>query len=108
MIPVAAVPAWFALDPPADVVPLTAFSGALFGGFFFPALVIGLWWKQPGSRAVVASIVAGAAGVLGWSLGLQEALDLRVIHPVFAGLLASIVVYGVVGVLSRPPAEVRS
>ena len=40
MIPVAAAPAIAALNPPADIVPLTAMSGALFGGCFFPAPII--------------------------------------------------------------------
>ena len=93
MIPVAAAPAIAALHPPADIVPLTAMSGALFGGCFFPALIIGLWWKQPGRGAVLASIVAGGSAVIAWSLGLQHVLSLESVHPVFAGLLASTAVY---------------
>ena len=92
MIPVAAVPAWLALDPPADVVPMTALSGALFGGCFFPVLIVGLWWRCPHTRAVPASIVAGAVGVVSWAMGLREALGLQVIHPLFAGLVASLAV----------------
>ena len=100
MIPVAAAPAVAALHPPADIVPLTAMSGALFGGCFFPALIIGLWCKQPGRGAVLASIVAGGSAVIAWSLGLQHVLSLEVVHPVFAGLLASTAVYA----CSRPRA----
>ena len=93
MIPVAALPAIAALDPPGDIVPLTAMSGALFGGCFFPALIIGLWRKGPGRQAVLASIVAGGSAVVAWSLGLQRVLGLEVIHPIFAGLVASTAVY---------------
>ena len=98
MIPVAAAPAIAALNPPADIVPLTAMSGALFGGCFFPAPIIGLWWKQPGRGAVLASIVAGGSAVIAWSLGLARILSLESVHPVFAGLLASTAVYA----CSRP------
>ena len=93
MIPVAIFPAALALTPPADVVPLTALSGALFGGCFLPALVLSLWWKQKNRRAAVWSIVAGAAAVVLWSAGLAVALDLSYIHPVFAGLAVSLSVY---------------
>ncbi len=47
------------------------------------------------------SIVAGAVGVIAWSMGLREALDLQLIHPVFAGLFASLVTY--VGVSLAAP-----
>ncbi len=93
MIPVAILPAALALNPPADVVPLTALSGALFGGCFLPALVLSLWWKQKNRRAAVWSIIAGAAAVVLWSAGLAAALDLSYIHPVFAGLVVSLSVY---------------
>ena len=104
MIPVAALPAWLALDPPADVVPMTALSGALFGGCFFPALIVGLWWRKASRRAVPISIVAGAVGVTAWAMGLREALDLELIHPLFAGLFASLVTYAGVSLVAPPPA----
>ena len=104
MIPVAALPAWLALDPPADVVPMTALSGALFGGCFFPALIVGLWWRKASRRAVPISIVAGAAGVTAWAMGLREALDLDLIHPLFAGLFASLITYAGVSLVAPPPA----
>ena len=63
---VAALPGWVALDPPADVVPLTAFSGALFGGCFFAALVVGLWHEKPRRASVPVSIFVGALGVMSW------------------------------------------
>ena len=93
MIPVAFVPAVLALDPPDDVVPLTALSGALFGGCFFPALVMSLWWKRGGRRAVLASIIGGGVAVTLWSAGLGAAVGLAAIHPVFAGLIVSAVAY---------------
>ena len=92
MIPVAALPALLALDPPDDVVPLTALSGALFGGCFFPTLVMSLWWRR-GRRAVLASIVGGGVAVTVWSAGLGAAVGLPAIHPVFAGLIVAAVAY---------------
>ena len=105
MIPVAALPALLALDPPDDVVPLTALSGALFGGCFFPALVLSLWWKRGGRRAVLASIVAGGVAVVLWSAGLGTALGLPAIHPVFAGLIVSALAYGFVPGEEAEPTE---
>ncbi len=90
---VAALPAWIALDPPADVVPLTAFSGALFGGCFFPALVVGLWRKQAHRAPVTASILAGAIAVLGWFFAQQRQWVGTEVHPVLAGLVGSLFAY---------------
>ncbi|MDA1314091.1 MAG: sodium:solute symporter family protein [Acidobacteria bacterium] len=90
---VAALPAWAALDPPADVVPLTAFSGALFGGCFFPALVVGLWRKEAHRAPVTASILAGAIAVMGWFSAQQWQWVGTDIHPVVAGLAASLLAY---------------
>ena len=90
---VAALPAWVALDPPADVVPLTAFSGALFGGCFFVALVVGLWRRKPNSISVPASIFVGALGVLGWFLAQQQGLVGSDVHPVIVGLATSLLAY---------------
>ena len=92
MIPTAVLPAVLALDPPDDVVPLTALSGALFGGCFLPALVLSLWWKRS-ARAALASIIAGGAAVVLWWAGLDEALGLPALHPVLAGLTASVGTY---------------
>jgi len=90
---VAALPAWVALDPPADVVPLTAFSGALFGGCFFVALVVGLWRKRPGRNSVPVSIFVGAVGVLGWFLAQQQGLVSSDVHPVIVSLGTSLSAY---------------
>jgi SSS family solute:Na+ symporter len=90
---VAILPAWIALDPPADVVPLTAFSGALFGGCFFPALVVGLWRKQAYRTPVTASILAGALAVLGWFFAQQRQWVGADVHPVLAGLAGSLFAY---------------
>ncbi len=93
MIPVALLPAVLALDPPDDVVPLTALSGALFGGCFLPVLVLSLWWRRGGRQAALASIIAGGVAVSLWSAGLGAALGLPAIHPVFAGLIVSALTY---------------
>ena len=102
MIPVALLPAILALDPPDDVVPLTALSGALFGGCFLPVLVLSLWWRRGGRRAALASIIAGGMAVTLWSAGLGTALGFPAIHPVFAGLIVSAVVYGLVPAGDQP------
>ena len=103
MIPVAILPALLALDPPSDVVPLTALSGALFGGCFLPALVLSLWWKRGGRRPVVWSIVAGGTAVVVWSAGLATSLGLSSVHPVFAGLIFSVGAYVCVPIRKLSP-----
>jgi Na+/pantothenate symporter len=101
MVPVAVLPALVALRPPGDVVHLTALSGALFAGCFFPALVLGLLSAEADRRAALASVVAGGATVVVWRLGLKQALGVPAVHEVLAGLVASIAVYGLVRARSR-------
>ena len=100
---VAALPGWVALDPPADVVPLTAFSGALFGGCFFAALVVGLWHEKPRRASVAVSIFVGASGVMSWFLLQQVGWVGKEVHPVIVGLSVSLLAYTLTEYFSAGP-----
>lgn len=85
----AAITALIALNPPGGIVTLTAFSGSLYGACFFPAIVLGLWWKKGGGAAVLASFAVGIGVLLGWEYVPGSA----VLHEVFPAVLGSTVAY---------------
>jgi SSS family transporter len=77
------------LNPPGGIVELTAFSGALYGACFFPALVLGLHWKRGNGTAVLASFVTGIVVLLAWDFVPGSAI----VHQIFPAMLLSTGVY---------------
>lgn len=85
----ALITAAVALRPPAGIVELTAFSGALYGACFLPAVVLGLHWSRGTASGVLTSIAAGVMVLLGWPrTPWSDAL-----HPVFPAIAASAIAY---------------
>lgn len=80
------------LRPPADIVALTSFSGALYGACFLPCILLGLWWRRGSAAAVMGSFVTGIA-----VLGLWRYVPLSAtLHSVFPAVGLSFAVYVVV------------
>ena len=77
------------LNPLGGIVELTAFSGALYGACFFPALVLGLHWKRGNGTAVVASFVTGILVLLAWDLVPGS----EILHEIFPAMGLSTGVY---------------
>ncbi|MEM6706315.1 MAG: sodium/solute symporter [Acidobacteriota bacterium] len=93
----ALITAAVALRPPAGIVELTAFSGALYGACFLPAVLLGLHWRRGTAAGVLASIAAGIGVLLGWPrLSWAET-----VHPVFPAIAASTLAYGSIALASR-------
>lgn len=81
-----------------DIVTITAFSGSLYAACFFPALVMGLFWRQATARGAMASLLCGSVAVVGWFVAKQ--LRLTSTHEVYVGLGVSLIVYLVAGMIS--------
>ena len=77
------------LNPLGGIVELTAFSGALYGACFFPALVLGLHWKRGSGTAVVGSFVTGIVVLLAWDFAPGS----EIIHEIFPAMLLSTGMY---------------
>jgi SSS family transporter len=92
----ALITALIALNPPGQIVTLTAFSGSLYAACFFPTIVLGLHWRQGGGAAVTSSFVVGIAVLLGWKYLPAGAT----VHSVFPALLLSTLVYVLVAALT--------
>lgn len=89
-----------ALDPPGAITQIVAWAFALASGTFFPALVLGVWWKRSNTQGVIAGLLVGliitlsyifAAKYGGWTiLGI---IDTGAgIFGAVAGILANVIV----------------
>ncbi len=48
-----------ALNPPGAITQIVAWAFALATGTFFPALILGVWWKRSNSKGVIAGMLVG-------------------------------------------------
>lgn len=55
-----------ALNPPGVITQIVAWAFALATGTFFPALVLGVWWKRANSKGVIAGLLVGLAVTLAY------------------------------------------
>lgn len=54
----------FALNPPGAITQIVAWAFALASGTFFPALLIGVWWKRSNTQGVISGMLVGLAVTL--------------------------------------------
>ncbi|MFE8701821.1 sodium:solute symporter family protein [Cytobacillus sp. FJAT-54145] len=55
-----------ALNPPGAITQIVAWAFALATGTFFPALVLGVWWKRSNAKGVIAGLLVGLAVTLSY------------------------------------------
>ncbi|TSI02268.1 sodium:solute symporter family protein [Lysinibacillus sp. BW-2-10] len=55
-----------ALNPPGAITQIVAWAFALATGTFFPALVLGVWWKRSNAQGVIAGLLVGLAVTLAY------------------------------------------
>lgn len=48
-----------ALNPPGAITQIVAWAFALASGTFFPALLIGVWWKRSNTKGVISGMLVG-------------------------------------------------
>lgn len=48
-----------ALDPPGAITQIVAWAFAIASGTFFPALVLGVWWKRANAQGAIAGLFVG-------------------------------------------------
>lgn len=90
------------LYPPAGIVEMTAFSGAVFAASFFPAIFGGLYLKWGTDLGALASMLTGIVGCLLWRFGFRlEYQALADIHEVIPAFLMSSIVYALVSLLTK-------
>ncbi|GLB59027.1 sodium:solute symporter family protein [Cytobacillus sp. NCCP-133] len=55
-----------ALNPPGAITQIVAWAFALATGTFFPALVLGVWWRRSNSQGVIAGLLVGLGVTLAY------------------------------------------
>jgi cation/acetate symporter len=55
-----------ALNPPGAITQIVAWAFALATGTFFPALVLGVWWKRSNAKGVIAGLLVGLGVTLAY------------------------------------------
>ncbi len=96
------------LFPPAGVVELTSFSGAVFAASFFPAVFGGLYLRWGTGHGAFCSMVAGMAATLGWRFGVRfRVAGMGDVHEIIPAFCVSLAVYLVVSRLtaSKAPSQ---
>ncbi len=88
-----------ALNPFADIVETTSFSGSLYAACFLSPLVLGLYWTRPTATAAIAAMGSGGLVVVAWWLAKRSGWTS--FHEVYVGLIVSTTVY-VAATLIRP------
>lgn len=53
-----------ALNPPGVITQIVAWAFAIASGTFFPALVLGVWWKRSNTKGVISGLLIGLAVTL--------------------------------------------
>lgn len=110
-----------AAQRPADILALVAAAFSVAAAAFFPALVLGIFWRRANGRGAVAGMIVGLA-VTGYymavatpwlraALGLQGPAELWWgIQPISAGLFgvpAGFAAVWLVSLLTAPPAPAQ-
>ena len=94
-----------ALNPFADIVQITAFSGSLYAACFLPTLVMGLYWKRGTRAGALACVVVGSITVIAWYLARYAGWTGW--HEVYVGTSVAFVVYVGVSLLTSKRTENR-
>jgi len=85
------------LFPPAGIVEMTAFSGAVFAASFFPAIFGGLYLRWGTDAGALVSMLTGILCCVIWRFGFRFRFEgLSDIHEIIPAFILSMVVYLVV------------
>jgi len=92
----------FTLAPPANIVELTAFSGAIFAASFFPAIFGGLYLKWGTDLGALTSMISGMVAAIVWRFVFRlEYAALKDIHEIIPAFIFSLLVYIVVSLATK-------
>ncbi len=94
--------------PPAGIVELTSFSGAVFAASFFPSIFGGLYLKWATGHGAFWSMLIGMVSCVGWRFLFRfEYESLRDVHEIIPSFLLSFVAFVVISKLtsSKAPDE---
>ncbi|CDQ18888.1 cation/acetate symporter [Halobacillus karajensis] len=98
-----------ALNPPGAITQIVAWAFALASGSFFPALLLGVWWKRANGPGVIAGMLVGLSVTLGYIFAAKYGgFTILGIIDTGAGVFgaaAAILANIVVSLMTAPPSK---
>lgn len=88
-----------ALVQPPGVFAIVVFTTSVLGSAFLPAYVCAVWWRKANTPGAIASMLGGALIAFLWKVAGWGAAT--AIHPMFAGLITSVVLMIVVSLATQ-------
>ncbi|MGD7022856.1 sodium:solute symporter family protein [Rossellomorea vietnamensis] len=79
-----------ALNPPGVITQIVAWAFALASGTFFPALVLGVWWKRSNAAGVISGLLVGLGVTLTYIFLAREGMTLFGIIDTGAGVFGAL------------------
>jgi cation/acetate symporter len=79
-----------ALNPPGVITQIVAWAFALASGTFFPALILGVWWKRSNAAGVIAGMLIGLGVTLTYIFLAREGITLFGIIDTGAGVFGAV------------------
>jgi cation/acetate symporter len=109
LIVTALISAWVATYRLAIIVELVAWAFSLAGASFFPALVMGIWWKRANKQGAVAGMWVGLIVTAFYMIGSRffglSWFGTQTIASAIFGLPAGILTIWIVSLLTPPPPQ---
>ncbi|MCA1021007.1 sodium:solute symporter family protein [Halobacillus litoralis] len=98
-----------ALNPPGAITQIVAWAFALASGSFFPALLLGVWWRRANGPGVIAGMIVGLSVTLGYIFAAKYGgFTILGIIDTGAGIFgasAAIIANVTVSLLTAPPSK---
>jgi cation/acetate symporter len=109
LVVTALIAAWVATYRVAIIVELVAWAFSLAAASFFPALVMGIWWKRANKAGAVAGMVVGLAITAYYMIGSRfygvSWFGTQTIASAVFGLPAGFLTIWIVSLLTEEPAK---
>jgi sodium/proline symporter len=106
VLAVGAVGIVVALVKPPGVFSIVVFTTSVLGSAFLPSYFCAVWWKKANAPGAIASMIGGGGMAFFWRL--SGAMSATAVHPMFAGLIVSIILIVVVSLATQKSHPVPS
>ena len=98
-----------ALDPPGAITQIVAWAFAIATGTFFPALVLGVWWKRSNAAGLIAGLLVGLGVTLTYIFAAKfGGFTILGIIDTGAGVFGAIAAFAaniIVSLATKPPSQ---
>ncbi|KPL59345.1 sodium:solute symporter family protein [Rossellomorea vietnamensis] len=97
-----------ALNPPGVITQIVAWAFALASGTFFPALLLGVWWKRSNAQGVIAGMLVGLGVTLTYIFLARSGVTLFGIIDTGAGVFGAVsaaIANIVVSLMTKAPSQ---